>query len=239
MAARTVRELIDRALRLIGALAVGETPSAADTAIALKVLQDLLAEKSGSLFVPVVVTEAVTLVANQASYTVGEYGTPDLATPRPEQIVNAWVRSGGYDRTIKIIDERNYSAIPDKSATGSPDRLWYNPTAPNGTLYPYPVPDAADTLYIVSAKALQEPSTLTQNMLDVVGIPRNYHRALAYMLAVDLAPEYGAEPSPVVIATAINSESLLVSLNLARTISPVIIEVGTENISGKGSILNF
>lgn len=239
---RTVRQLLERSLRLIGALAIGETPEAAQTQTALQVLQDLIAERAGSLFVPIVVQEAITLVSAQASYTVGENGTPDLNTQRPEQIKDAWVRdSSNNDYPVRIIGEVDYNAIRDKTISERPEKLWYNPTAPNGTIYTWPVAVVAESLYISSIKTLTEPTSLTQNLLNAVSIPRSYHNPLGFILAVELAPEYGRRPSDIVIAKAEIGENRIKALNLARTISPAVIEPGTDPESrGTGdSILNF
>jgi len=57
---RSVTELIQSALRVIGVLAPGKTASAADMATALDALQDMLAEwGDGGLAVPAITTEAI------------------------------------------------------------------------------------------------------------------------------------------------------------------------------------
>jgi hypothetical protein len=237
---RTVRELIEGSLRVVGAFAVGETPGAADTSTALKVLQDLIAERAGNMFVPCMVREAITLVVGQASYTVGEEATADLSTARPEQIIEAWVRdTSDYDYPVKVIDDRNYNAIRDKTMSGRPDRLFYSPTSPNGTAYVYPVPDAVESLYIYSIKSFTEPTILTQKLLDDVSIPRNYHNPLKWMLAEELSPEYGRPLSVQIMVKVRQAEGDIKALNLARTMRPAIIEPATNNRSTGTSILNY
>ena len=239
---RTVRELIEGALRKIGVLAMGETLDTVEAKTALEVLQDIIAAKSGSLFVPIVSQEAITLVIAQGSYTIGEDGSPDLETQRPEKIIDVWVRdSGNYDHPVDIIDEWNYNAIPSKTMPGRPDRVWYNPTAPNGTLYAYPVPDAAESLYISSIKSLTEPTALTEDLLNDVYIPRRYHSPLQWMLALELCPEYGKSADAVVIAKAAQGERDLESLNVARSIKAAVIEIGTSGGRGnlRGTVLSY
>jgi hypothetical protein len=237
---RTVREVIERSLRLINVLAVGETAKAADTSTALKVMQDLLASKAGSIFVPFIIQETIILVVGQRAYTIGEVTGADKSSQAPEQVTEAWIRdSGGYDSPVKVVDERNFNAITSKTTPGSPEMLWYNATSPNGTVNLYPVPDTADTLYMSTLKTLAKSTSLTAKLLDA-GVPEAYHRWLSYTLAVDLAPEYGMEASATVIANSISGENDILALNLARTISPAIIEVGTGSARGSGdSILNF
>ena len=239
---RTVNDLIKGSLRIVGALAVGEALQSEEAATALEALQDMIAAKAGGLFVPCVVQEAITLVVSHGSYTIGEDGTPDKDTQRPEQIIGAWVRdSGGIDHPVAVIDERNYNAIPSKSTSARPDRIWYNPTSPNGTIYAYPVPNTAESLYISSVKSLAEPSSLTSDLLNNVYIPRSYHGPLKWMLALELCPEYGREPSTVIIQKADQGERHLESLNMARRIKPAVIEIGTSGGKGmpRGTILSY
>ena len=232
---RTVRQLIDGALRLVGIYEVGETTRAEDTTRALQVLQDLLAEEAGSLFVPIIVYQGITLVASQATYTVGENGSPDLNTQRPEQIVGAFVRdSGDVDHPVAIIGEQQYKKIPDKTASGRPEYIWYNPTVPNGIIYCYYVPDAAETLYIDSRKTLPEPTTLTENLLNTTGIARNYHNPLKWMLAMELCGEYGREPSKLIVSKNNSSKTKIIELNMARSVQPVNLEIGVKGFPATG-----
>ena len=236
---RTVRQLLERALKRIEVYEVGQTTDSSDIQNALEVFQDLIAEHAGSLFIPYYVQESLSMVASQASYTIGENGTPDLDTQRPEQIIGAFVREGTYDYPLRIIQEQGYRLILSKDTESSrPEYLYYNPTAPNGTIYLYSTPTTTDSLYIVSLKTLTEPTTLTQNVLDDLSIPRNYHNHLSYMLAVELAPEYGLTPNPIIIAKADMALSDIKAINLARTIQPAGIDLANQN-TGRPNILTL
>ena len=239
--ARTVREVIEGALRKTGAIAAGETPTAEDMAAGLSGLQDLLAEWSdGGLVVPCTVSEVITLVIGQSSYTVGEFAGADLATVRPEQIIEAFVKSGGHDYPVEIIGEKAYQGILNKSNQGRPDKLWYNATAPNGTIYVYYTPDAGDALWISSIKPFTEPTALAEELLDTTGIPRNYHNPLVWNLALDLAPEFGLEASPTAVARAVQGYSMIVSLNAARRVQPAYLELpGTVGRSNNDDLIDL
>lgn len=238
---RTVRELLERSLRLIGALALGETAKPPQLKVALQVFQDFLAENNADLFVPFVTISSFTLSIGTGSYTIGQDGNEDVTAQRPENITDAWIRdSGGYDHPVAVISEADYNAIRTKTIQGRPDKLWYNPTAPNGTVYLWTVPDAAESLYYSDKLTLSEPTKLTDKLLDTVGIPRSYHNPLGYMMAIELAPEYGREPSPLVIARASGSRNKIGAINLARSMQGAVIEPGTEEQRGTGrSILNY
>jgi len=210
----------------VGAYAPGETLDAEDSAHGLLVLQDLLAEwGDGGLVVPSLVIEAVTLVADQASYTIGEDSSADLNTIRPEQIIGAYVRQSNYDYPVTIIGEDAYSSMTAKSTAARPEFLWYNPTAPLGTAYVYPAANSTDSLYITSVKPFTEPTGLTQEMLDDISVPRNYHNALVWNLAVELAQDYGFEVTVLIGIRAAETKSKIEALNAARRVQAVPLEI--------------
>ena len=180
------RELIASALRLIGVLGPGETPSAEDANDALTVLNQLLESWSISgLLVWAPTEEIVTLTSGTAGYTWGTGG--DIATARPVEIQEAFIRESGIDYPVDIIDMDQYRLIGLKSTTGRPDRLAYTPEYPFGKIYLYPTPDAAHALH---TRTLKEITALTSLDTDI-SWPPGYERAIKYDLGADLAPEYG------------------------------------------------
>jgi hypothetical protein len=239
--ARTVNDVIESSLRLIGVLDPNQTAAAEDVADSLMAFQDLMSEIGGDgTMIPGTTTEAITLVSTQSSYTVGENGSPDLNTIRPEHIFNAFVRdSSGYDHYVDVISESDYNAISSKTTASRPQRIWYNPTAPNGTVYVHPVPTSAESLYIVSRKPFTESTSKTQELLDDLGIPRNYHSHLKFMLAVEIAPEFGVEPSDKVIMRAAQGESKIMNLNMARRVSGVNLGLPQTRHQSRDSILDY
>ena len=164
--ARTVTQVIQATLRVLGILAAGETVNANDTTTGLEALQDLISSWSGiGLTVPYVTSESQTLTGSKASYTIGENGSPDWSTVRPLSIDGAFIRdSSGYDHPVKIIGEREYRQFVSKTTESRPDRLYYAPTNPNGTIYLWTVPSSAEDLYISTRKPLTDPAQLTDNL---------------------------------------------------------------------------
>ena len=235
---RTVLQLIESALRVIGAISVGDSISSETSSTSLAVLQDVLAEYAGDVSVPIVVQEAITLVSAQNSYTVGENGSPDLSSQRPEQITGAWVRASNYDYPVKIIGERAYNAIVSKTSSGRPELLWYNPTVPNGTVYTYPTPTTAESLYISSIKSLPEPTAITENLLNTVGIPRNYHNPLKWILALELAEEFGMPITQNMYRKEQLSRGKIISLNAARRVQAAPIDMCGDS-DYRGTILSY
>lgn len=237
---KTVRDLIESVLRVVGNLASEETPTAADTQIVLEAFQDYIAENAGDLFVPITTQEAITLVNAQNSYTLGENGSPDLNTQRPEQIIGAWIRdSNNLDYPIRLIGEREYRSIASKTTAARPEMIWYNPTAPNGTIYTYPTPTTAESLYISSIKQLTEPTSLSDDILDDIGIPRNYHRPLKWILAEEVGEEFGASISKTITKNATMAKAKLISLNAARKVQPAMFELAAGKSRIGNSILSY
>ncbi len=230
--ARTVTELIQAALRKIKVLGAGDTVKAADTTTGLEALQDIVSAL-GIDMIPFQTIISFAFASSSSSYTIGEQGSPDKNTTRPEKINGAYIRdSSGYDHIVRIISEREYRKISDKSVTeGRPTVLWYNPTAPNGTVYVHPIPTEGETFILVVDSPFTDPAQLADELLDTTGIPRNYHDPLKHMLALDLAPEYGVEPDAIIIAKAGKGENDLISLNAARNAHPAALQIPTD-VSG-------
>jgi hypothetical protein len=195
----TAQTLIDRALRLIGALASGESATGNESTDGLTALNDLLASwQTERLYVYAMVDTAFTLSPGDGSYTVGPAGDFAL-TPRPSKIENCFVRINGIDTPVTLYEKDQWFAIPDKSATGDiPTIAYYEPTLATGTLLVYPVPTQAVSLHIVTWTTVSEFASVG----TTVSLPQGYNRALTYALAIELAPEYGKEASPTVVEVA-------------------------------------
>lgn len=220
MSART--EIIYPALRLIGAMASGETPSAADAQDALTALNSMLDQWSSERLNIWALTKGVshTLVAGTASYTIGTAGT--IATGRPFAVASAFVRdSGDNDSPLDSMSRDEYNNLALKSISGQPDKFYYHPAYPNGTIYLYPAPDAADTLYMDLWQAFTQFSSLDSSVV----LPPGYVSALKFNLAADLAPEYGRSVDQVVAARADEGKALIKRAN-AYPADPVGMDAG-------------
>lgn len=228
--ARTVSDVVYRALRLLHVIRADETPQTADLNTGLSVLQDMMAAwATDGVFIPMAVWEHFTLIPGQSTYTVGEAGSPTLNAVRPETVLQAYlVDSAGYTHPIEIISENEYAGILDKSLTNEfPVAVYVKYTSPNLTMIFYEVPDTAYEFWFVSNKPFIEPSSLSQDVFLTIQIPRSYHKALADNLAVELAPEYGVqELSPLILGAAVKGKNALVSASAARRINPARIDLG-------------
>ena len=198
----TAQTLIDRALRLLGAIASGESPTAQESADALIALNNMIESwQLDRLGAYAYVETALTLTPADASYTVGPSGNFNL-TPRPSKIENIFVRSSNIDYPVELVTVERWDAITDKTVSSDlPTLAYYEPSYTTGTLQLWPVPSSAVSLRIVtwtSASTFAATSTS-------VSLPQGYERAIAYNLAIELAPEYEREPAGAVQQIAVES----------------------------------
>lgn len=226
----TIGDLLKSSLRLIGVIASGETPSADEMSDALTALNAMLGGWSAKRLVIYSTTlESFILTPSTALYTMGSGGT--FNTTRPKKILSAYVVSNGLDLPINVYMERDrYSAITNKTLSGTPTELFYDPKYTLGYVYLYPTPDKALTLYIESTKALLSLSGLTNSII----LPDEYIRALKYNLAIEIAPEYGAA-IPIEVGL-IAAESLA---DVKRINAPEVTMKLESTLRNRRSIMNI
>lgn len=206
----TAQTLIDRAMRLIGAVASGESPTTQESTDALTALNNMIESwQLDRLLVWAYVDTAVTLTPNDASYTVGPSANFNV-TPRPPKLENIFIRDSNIDYPVELVTQERWYAIPDKT-TGSdiPDTAYYEPSFTTGTLQIWPVPTRAVSLHIVTWSQITSfASTATS-----VSLPQGFERALAYNLAIEIAPEYQKPVSAEVAKIATESLAALKRAN--------------------------
>lgn len=206
----TAQTLIDRALRLISAIASGESPTAQESADALVALNNMLESwQTDKLTVYAFVDTSVTLNASDGSYTVGPSGDFNL-TPRPPKIEQCFVRASDIDYPIELIDKERWFAITDKTVESDiPEYAYYEPTLATGTLQLWPVPNTANSLHIITWTTVSSLASLA----TTVTLPQGYERAIAYNLAVEIAPEFEREASKTVMKIAQDSYAAIKRVN--------------------------
>lgn len=191
----TVAELVEGALRKIGVMDAGDTVAAPTKVAGMTALNRLLSAWSNEPATSILTTDSKALTG-PTSYSIGPTG--EIVTVRPSVVVDAYFVDGNNsDYALQPISMQDYYAIADKTTVGIPTRYAYDPQFPDAEIYLYPAPDSG-TLKVISRKPLEQYSNLT----DSVTLPVEYHAALEWNLAVALAPEFGQEPSQVVVSMA-------------------------------------
>lgn len=226
----TGQTLINRASRLIGAASIGETLSAEETEAGLDALNAMLDSwRNERLMVYAIQDESLTMVSAQASYTIGTGG--DLNTTRPVRIEAAYMRASNTDYDVDILNEREWAGIPDKTSTSDlVERIYYQPSMSTGTLYVWPVPNTANVLHLLTWTPLSTLATAS----TTVTLPPGYEEAIAYNLALRIAPEHGISISPEVAEVARTSKAAIKRINSqpikAYTELPMLVGQPTHNI---------
>ena len=208
----TAGDQINRALRLLGVLAEGETPSAAVSQDALAALNQMVDSwNTERLSVFSTQDQVFSWPASVRSRTLGPSG--DFVGNRPILLDDAtYFRDPGTNVSfgIKIINQQQYDGIAVKTVTSTyPQVLWINMTYPDIEMYIYPVPTRLLEWHFVSVEELSNPATLATTL----AFPPGYLRAFAYNLAMEIAPEFGVEPSPQVQRIAMTSKRNLKRIN--------------------------
>lgn len=134
---------------------------------------------------------------------------------RPIEILEARTRdTSDSDMPLTIHEgRREFMAITDKTSSGLAMDLYLSPTITNSTLYAWPVADDVQQRIIMTVRRVCEDFSGSSDNFDG---PPEALRALIYNLAVELAPEYGAEVSKTVAALALDSYNDLAKHYRAR-----------------------
>ena len=116
---------------------------------------------------------------------------------------------------IKFINQLQYNNIAVKTVTSTyPQVMFVNNTFPNITMSVYPVPSKVLEFHLISVQPLSNPTTLETELL----FPPGYLRAFRYNLALELAPEFGVQPTPEVRRIAMYSKRDLKRINNPRDV---------------------
>jgi len=212
MTTYTAGDQITRALRLLGVLAEGETPSAAmsqDGLVSLNQMIDSWNTERLSVFNTQ--DQVFTWPSGEITRTLGPTG--DFVGNRPVLVDDAtYYRDPGTNVSfgIKFINQQQYDGIAVKTVTSTyPQVCWINMEFPNITMTVYPRPTRDLEWHIISVEELSQPATLVTEL----HFPPGYMRAFAYNLAMEMAPEYGVEPAPQIQRIAMTSKRNLKRIN--------------------------
>ena len=208
----TAGDIINGALRLLGVLAEGETPSAETSQDALLAMNQMVDSwNTERLAVFSTQDQVFTWPAGILSRTLGPSG--NFVGNRPISLDDATYfkdPSTGVSYGIKMINQQQYDGIAVKTVSSTfPQVLFVNMTYPDIDMYIYPRPTRALEWHFISVEELTQPATLD----TVLSFPPGYLRAFRYNLACELAPEFGVEPSPQVQRLAMYSKRNLKRIN--------------------------
>jgi hypothetical protein len=208
----TANDQITAALRLIGELAEGETPSAETAQDALAAMNQMIDSwNTERLSIYSTQDQVFTWPASTRSRTIGPSG--DFVGNRPVLLDDStYFRDATTNVSygIKIINQQQYDGIAVKTVTSTyPQIMWLNMDYPNMDMYVYPVPTRALEWHFISVTELVQPATLA----TALSFPPGYLRAFKYNLACEIAAEFGVEPSAQVQRIAMTSKRNIKRIN--------------------------
>jgi hypothetical protein len=209
--ATTAGDQINRALRLLGILAEGETPSAATSQDALLAMNQMIDSwNTERLSVFATQDQVFSWPAGEVRRTLGPTG--DFVGNRPVLFDDStyYRAPSGVSYGIKFINQDQYNGIAVKTATSTfPQVIFVNETFPDVEMFVYPKPTQTLEWHFVSVEELTQPA----NLATQLHFPPGYMRAFTYNLAMEFAPEFGVEPSPQVQRIAMTSKRNLKRIN--------------------------
>lgn len=160
------------------------------------------------------VAQTVTMSANatatpatnpeQVTYTI----PGNFAIPRPNRITHGFTRYANLDFTIEVtMSQTRFLEILYKAQPGPwPVVAWYNPQMPYGLINFYQTPSNAGQLHLFTDTILSDV-TLSQTIV----LPSGYVRALKWLLAEELWPEYwGTTPIPPALTKKAHESLMMV-----------------------------
>jgi len=214
MAAITARELIEKSLKDIRVLGVGQPVNSEVEQDCFLDLNNMLESWSlDNRKISAETEESETLTSGTARYTVGSGG--DFATNRPIDVRDdAFIRdSGSIDHPVRIVTQDIYRSIASKPSSGRPRFATYTSEFPLGKFSFYPTPDDSTDVFHYRASALLTSfATLTTS----VNFPPGYERAIIKNLGVEVASRMGKTVSAELIAVATVALDLIDKQNQLR-----------------------
>jgi hypothetical protein len=211
MTTYTAGDQINRAFRLLGILAEGETPSASMSQDALMALNQMIESWNiERLSVFSTQDQIFTWPSGELKRTLGPSG--DFVGLRPVLFDDAtyFKAPNGVSYGIKFINQQQYNGIAVKTVTSTyPQVIFVNMTYPDAEMYIYPRPTQDLEWHFVSVQELDVPADLATPLY----FPPGYLRAFTYNLAMEIAPEFGVEPSPQVMRIAMTAKRDLKRIN--------------------------
>jgi len=215
----TALALITNAMRKLGVIATGETPSAAEAADGLAALNDVkesyniegltLWDRAAQSFI---------LTPGTATYTIGPSGALVTTPLRPVEIEGVYGSFNGVDYRVAQWTYDQYLAATVKADSALyPQRYAYINHYPNGQLFLWPTPAQAITLNIDYFEQIASVTSLA----TVMALPPGYVRALQWELAAELAPDYGVQLNETQAIGIRSSKALLKKSNRRASVSRI------------------
>ena len=185
-------EIIARALRIIGATSQGETPTATQISEAAISLNSLVkAWQADGMPLWALKSTSIPLTSGVSAYELGDGMTIDI--PKPLKVIQAYNHNvtSNVDVPMRIITKQEYNMLGNKTSSGNPIQIYYDPQRNYGVLNVFPVPSTVEQSANELIIHYQRPFEDFDVSTDEPDFPQEWYDAVTYGLATRLAPEYG------------------------------------------------
>lgn len=177
-------QILTAAIRKLGVLAEGQSPSAQNLSDASIALNTAIAQLR-AIGMPLWARKEYTFTPTSATYTIGIGQT--LNTAFPVKLIQSFRTSSGAQIPMEIESREDFNILPG-SSIGTPLKVNYQPNINYGTLSFWPTPTGnTDTVTLV----YQRPFEYFTASTETLDFPEEWYNAIIYKLAVLLAPEWG------------------------------------------------
>lgn len=240
MATNTARDIIARSLRLLGVLTTGEVPQSNEATEALDVLNDMLDVWSNErLMIYDIVNNSFTLTSGVSSYTLGPinsgstWESSQISRPLLTQKYSAFIRDADSDYPLSFYPNDRFQTVNQKSTGASYPDMWTSDGGyPISTIRLWPVPASSGLTFNLAEWAQIKKFC---DLSTYANFPPGYVSAIAYNLAIELAPEYGKVPNEIIIDKARETKYNIKRANqtpVLMTPDSVLLGSGSYNIYG-------
>jgi hypothetical protein len=181
----TRNQLIESALRKLGVLAEGQTPSTQNYADGMMALNTVIAQLRAA-GMPLWARSEYTFTPTTNSYTIGTGMT--LNTQFPVRLLQAFRTDNGAKIPMDLVAREDFNILPT-NGTGTPLKVNYQPYINYGVVSLWPTPTSTNTTTVTLV--YQRPFQYFTASTETADFPEEWYNAIIYHLAVRLAPEWG------------------------------------------------
>ena len=176
----TARDIITRAMRLLGVIAMGEVPSSSELSHGVDALNWMLKSwQADGCNLWREYQDSQTLVSGTAEYTLA---------PRVVDVLEArYVNADGSERPLARWEWGEYVQLPNKTTSGVPVAFTLLKERDAIKMKLWPIPNAAQSVSYTAARVIEDVTSANEN-LDV---PQSWTEAVIYNLADRLIDVFG------------------------------------------------
>jgi len=179
------------ALKKVGAISQGETPTTSQVSDASDTFNSLIkAWQADGLPLWKIKKQGFPLVQGQSKYNTT---TDWLLTSKPLKITQVLIHDNISKADIQLItvSRQEYNLLGMKTNQGTPTQYYYDIQSTSGDINLYPVPDTYSATNRELQVIYQDQFNDILSANEFPDFPSEWNRALVYGLASDLADEYG------------------------------------------------